>query len=137
MTATFLLDTHIISHMMVNGDGAAARRAVQVLTEQPDIELCTSIVVQCELLYGLRKRPSQRLQRAFELQMLGIKVVALEEADAAVYDTLRHTLESSGTPLGPNDLLIAAQAIRCDATLVSADAAFARVPGLKLQNWLA
>jgi tRNA(fMet)-specific endonuclease VapC len=137
MTATFLLDTHIISHMMVNGDGAAARRAVQVLTEQPDIELCTSIVVQCELRYGLRKRPNQRLQRAFELQMLGIKVVALEEADAAVYGTLRHTLESSGTPLGPNDLLIAAQAIRCDATLVSADAAFARVPGLKLQNWLA
>jgi tRNA(fMet)-specific endonuclease VapC len=137
MTATFLLDTHIISHMMVNGDGAAARRAVQVLTEQPDIELCTSIVVQCELRYGLRQRPNQRLQRAFELQMLGIKVVALEEADAAVYGTLRHTLESSGTPLGPNDLLIAAQAIRCDATLVSADAAFARVPGLKLQNWLA
>ena len=137
MTATFLLDTHIISHMMVNGDGAAARRAVQVLTEQPDIELCTSIVVQCELRYGLRKRPNQRLQRAFELQMLGIKVVALEEADAAVYGTLRHALESSGTPLGPNDLLIAAQAIRCDATLVSADAAFARVPGLKLQNWLA
>jgi tRNA(fMet)-specific endonuclease VapC len=137
MTATFLLDTNIISHMMVNGDGAAARRAIQVLTEQPDIELCTSIVVQCELLYGLRKRPSQRLQRAFELQMLGIKVVALEEADAAVYGTLRHTLELSGNPLGPNDLLIAAQAIRCDATLVSADAAFARVPGLKLQNWLA
>ncbi len=137
MTATYFLDTNIISHMMVNGDGAAARRAVEVLTKQPDIELCTSIVVQCELLYGLRKRPSPRLQRAYELQMLGIKVVPLDEADAAIYGTLRHTLESSGTPLGPNDLLIAAQAIRCDATLVSADAAFARVSGLKLQNWLA
>jgi predicted nucleic acid-binding protein len=34
-------------------------------------------------------------------------------------------------------LLIAAQALRCNATLVSADAAFAQVPGLKLQNWLA
>ncbi len=137
MTATYFMDTNIISHMMVNGDGAAARRAVEVLTEQPDIELCTSVVVQCELLYGLRKRPSPRLQRAYELQMLGIKVVPLDEADAAIYGTLRHTLESNGTPLGPNDLLIAAQAIRCDATLVSADAAFARVPGLKLQNWLA
>jgi tRNA(fMet)-specific endonuclease VapC len=136
MTVTYFLDTNIISHMMVNGDGPAARRAIQVLNEQPDIELCTSIVVQCELLYGLRKRPSPRLQRAFELQMHGIKVVPLDEADAAVYGTLRLTLESSGTPLGPNDLLIAAQAIRCDATLVSGDAAFARVPGLKLQNWL-
>ncbi len=137
MTSTYFLDTNIISHMMVNGDGAAARRAIQVLTEQPDIDLCTSIVVQCELLYGLRKRPSPRLQRAFELQMLGIKVVPLDEADAAIYGALRHSLESSGTPLGPNDLLIASQAIRCDATLVSADAAFARVPDLKLQNWLA
>ncbi|MEK7345629.1 MAG: PIN domain-containing protein [Pseudomonadota bacterium] len=136
MTATYFLDTNIISHMMFDGDGAAARRAIQVLTEQPDIDLCTSIVVQCELLYGLRKRPSQRLQQAYELQMRGIKVIALDEADAAIYGPLRHALESSGTPLGPNDLLIAAQAIRCDATLVSADSAFARVPGLKLQNWL-
>jgi tRNA(fMet)-specific endonuclease VapC len=94
MTATYFLDTNIISHMMVNGDGAAARRAVEVLTKQPDIELCTSIVVQCELLYGLRKRPSPRLQRAYELQMLGIKVVPLDEADAAIYGALRHTLES-------------------------------------------
>ena len=136
MTVTYFLDTNIISHMMVNGDGPAARRAIQVLNAQPDIELCTSIVVQCELLYGLRKRPSPRLQRAFELQMLGIKVVPLEEADAAIYGTLRHTIESNGTPLRSNDLLIAAQAMRCDATLVSGDAAFARVPGLKLQNWL-
>ena len=137
MTTTYFLDTNIISHMMLDGDGAAARRALQVLAEQPDIDLCTSIVVQCELLYGLRKRPSTRLQRAFELQMLGIKVVPLDEADAAIYGSLRHTLESNGTPLGPNDLLIAAQTIRCHATLVSADVAFARVPGLKLQNWLA
>ena len=36
----------------------------------------------------------------------------------------------------PNDLLIAAHALALDATLVSADAAFARVPGLRLENWL-
>ena len=136
MTTTYFLDTNIISHMMLDGDGAAARRAIQVLTEQPDIDLCTSIVVQCELLYGLRKRPSPRLERAYELQMRGLKVISMDEADAPVYAQLRNALESSGTPLGPNDLLIAAQAMRCDATLVSGDAAFARVPGLKLQNWL-
>jgi tRNA(fMet)-specific endonuclease VapC len=39
-------------------------------------------------------------------------------------------------PLSPNDLLIAAHALALDATLVSADAAFARVPGLRLENWL-
>lgn len=137
MSSSILLDTNIISHMMMDGDGLAARRAMQVLREHPEIDLCTSIVVQCELLYGLQKRQSPRLQRAYELQMRGLKVIPMDEADALVYGQLRHTLEASGTPLGPNDLLIAAQAIRCDATLVSADVAFARVPGLKLQNWLA
>ena len=137
MSRTYFLDTNIISHMMFDGDGLTARRAMQVLREQPDIDLCTSIVVQCELLYGLQKRPSPRLQRAYELQMRGLKVIPMDESDALVYAQLRNALESSGTPLGPNDLLIAAQAIRCDATLVSADVAFARVPRLKLQNWLA
>ena len=136
MTA-FLLDTNIIIHMMMDADGLAARRAVEVLKAQPDIDLCTSIVVQCELLFGLSKRPNVRLQRAYELHMRSLKVISLEEADAPVYGQLRHTLESRGTALGPNDLLIAAQAMRCNATLVSADAAFAQVPGLKLQNWLA
>jgi tRNA(fMet)-specific endonuclease VapC len=42
----------------------------------------------------------------------------------------------AGTPLSPNDLLIAAHALALDATLVSADAAFTRVPGLRLENWL-
>lgn len=136
MTA-FLLDTNIISHMMMDASGLAARRALDVLKAQPDIDLCTSIVVQCELLFGLSKRPSVRLQRAYELHMRSLKVISLEEADAPVYAQLRHTLESRGTPLGPNDLLIAAQAMRCHATLVSADVAFAQVPGLKLENWLA
>lgn len=136
MTA-YLLDTNIISHMMMDASGLAARRAVEVLKAQPDIDLCTSIVVQCELLFGLSKRPNVRLQRAYELHMRSLKVISLEEADAPVYAQLRHTLESLGTPLGPNDLLIAAQAMRCQATLVSADAAFSQVPGLKLQNWLA
>ena len=49
---------------------------------------------------------------------------------------LRATLEAAGTPIGPYDLLIAAQALRRDATLVTANVAeFARVPDLRWQNW--
>lgn len=50
---------------------------------------------------------------------------------------LRATLERQGTPMGANDLLIAAQALAIGATVVSADAAFARVPSLQVSNWLA
>ncbi|MFZ2392542.1 MAG: PIN domain-containing protein, partial [Rhodoferax sp.] len=42
----------------------------------------------------------------------------------------------SGTPIGPNDTLIAAHALALGATLVSRDAEFARVPGLQVENWL-
>jgi len=53
------------------------------------------------------------------------------------YASLRSTLEAAGTPIGANDLLIAAHALALQATLVSADADFLRVPGLQLENWLA
>jgi tRNA(fMet)-specific endonuclease VapC len=59
------------------------------------------------------------------------------QADAVLhYAQLRAYLESAGAPLSPNDLLIAANALALDAALVSADVAFTRVPGLKLENWL-
>jgi tRNA(fMet)-specific endonuclease VapC len=45
-------------------------------------------------------------------------------------------LEQNGTPIGPNDTFIAAHALALGATLVTADAEFARVPGLQIENWL-
>jgi tRNA(fMet)-specific endonuclease VapC len=66
----------------------------------------------------------------------GIAVHALTEEDAATAGDLRASLEAAGTPIGPYDLLIAAQALRNDATLVTTNAAeFARVPSLRWQNW--
>lgn len=53
------------------------------------------------------------------------------------YATLRHRLTRQGTPIGPNDLLIAAHAIASDLTVVTANVGeFSRVPGLKVENWL-
>ena len=53
------------------------------------------------------------------------------------YAKLRVFLENAGTPIGPNDMLIAAQAIALDLTLISANTKeFARIPNLKFDNWL-
>lgn len=50
---------------------------------------------------------------------------------------VRTHLERRGTPIGPNDLLIAAQAPALDLTVVSASVdEFARVPRLPVENWL-
>jgi tRNA(fMet)-specific endonuclease VapC len=53
------------------------------------------------------------------------------------YARLRALLEMQGTPISPNDMWIAAQALSEDARLVSANTGeFKRVPNLRLENWL-
>ena len=60
-----------------------------------------------------------------------IGILPFEESDAAIAGDLRTALEANGTPIGPYDLLIAAQALRTGATLATANVAeFARVPSL-------
>lgn len=134
--ALYLLDTHIISHMMKNGTGTAAQCCRALLHSPVAVRIATSIVVQCELLYGLAKYPSTRLQTAYALHMANLPVLALDDSVPTHYAQLRAHLEKLGTPIGANDTLIAAHALALGATLVSSDAEFARVPGLQVENWL-
>lgn len=77
-----------------------------------------------------------RLQAAYDVEMARLQVLSLTDDVALHYAFLRSTLEAAGAPIGPNDALIAAHALALDAILVSADAEFLRVPGLKVENWL-
>lgn len=132
----YLLDTNVISDMMRNPTGTVAQRVLLIAAHEPDSKVCTSVVVECELLFGLRKRTSPHWSTQFKRVMDSIEVFALESAVATHYADLRARLELSGTPIGPNDTLIAAHALALDATLVSADAEFSRVTGLRVENWL-
>ena len=68
----------------------------------------------------------------------GIAVLPLDAEDAAHAGDIRAHLESKGTPIGPYDCLIAAQARRRSATLVTSNRReFERVPGLLLTDWTA
>lgn len=68
----------------------------------------------------------------------GIEIVPLGEPVDREYAALRATLTKRGTPIGPNDLLIAAHALALDAVLVTANRdGFSRVDGLALEDWLA
>ena len=67
-----------------------------------------------------------------------IDFIPFDEEDAAAAVDLRAALETAGTPIGPYDLLIVAQALRSGATLVTANVSeFARVRGLAWQDWTA
>jgi tRNA(fMet)-specific endonuclease VapC len=135
MPTTYLLDTNIISHLMKDLGSESLNRYRARLQREPDCAVVTSVVVQCELMFGLTKRPSPRLQRAYALLMEHLPVIGLDESVCIHYANLRTHLEQTGTPIGANDTLIAAHALALDATLVSADSAFSRVPGLRLENW--
>lgn len=65
-------------------------------------------------------------------------ILQVDEDVAATYGRIRIALENLGTPIGSNDLWIAAHALSLDMTLVTANVdEFARVEGLCVENWLA
>lgn len=129
----FLLDTNIVSDLVRNPQGAAAKRVVACRPA----ELCTSIIVAAELRYGVLRRGSERLSAAVEAVLSRLSIRALEPPVDARYAVIRHSLEQSGSPIGQNDMLIAAQALALDAVLVSDnEREFRRITGLRLENWL-
>ena len=129
----YMLDTNIISDLIRNPHGRAAKRIAKV----GESSICTSIIVAAELRYGCAKSGSTRLSKAVEDLLDEISVLPFEIPADAEYGGLRAALEEAGTPIGSNDLLIAAHALATDSVMVTANAAeFKRVRGLKVENWL-
>ena len=67
-----------------------------------------------------------------------LTVIRFDSDAAMVYGDLRHQLQRAGTLIGPMDMLIAAQALALDLTLVTNNGQeFKRVPALRIENWAA
>ena len=128
----YLLDTNIISALMRDPSGPAAARLREVGADK----VCTSLIVAAELRYRARRRDSAPLTAALEAVLASLDVLPLEPPLDGAYAEIRAALEAEGTPIGANDLLIAAHAKTSGCTLVTDDQAFARVPGLSVENWL-
>jgi tRNA(fMet)-specific endonuclease VapC len=129
----WLLDTNILSDAARNPQG----RAAKTIGEIPDAAICTSIIVACELRFGAVKNRAMRLLAQIETILEQIEVVPLEMGTDLHYATLRADLERKGTPISANDMLIAAHALALDCILVTDNTReFARIEGLKLENWL-
>jgi tRNA(fMet)-specific endonuclease VapC len=129
----YLLDTSILSDLVRRPQGRIAERIAELGEER----VITSIVVACELRFGVAKRDSKKLSRQVEAVLGAITVLPLEPGIDRHYAAIRATLEKQGTPIGANDLLIAAHARALHAVCVTANVAeFSRVSGLKVENWL-
>jgi tRNA(fMet)-specific endonuclease VapC len=130
----YLLDTNVISDLIRNPQGKAAKRIAKV----GEANICTSIIVAAELRYGCAKSGSKRLRNAVNDLLSEIEVLPLDSPADVDYGAIRLELESAGKRIGSNDLLIAAHAVAIGATIVTANTKeFNRVRGLRVENWLA
>ncbi len=130
---TYLLDTNILSNLVRNPQGEVAAQ----ITKVGEDSVCTSIVVAAELRYGATKSNSAKLAERINIILSALDILPLETPADHQYAAIRHHLTRQGTPIGSNDLLIAAHALSNNLTVVTANVReFSRVPGLKVENWL-
>ncbi len=128
-----MLDTNIVSELARNPHGVVASRISEIGSDT----ICVSIITAAELRYGCAKKGSPALSAQIEAILGSLQVLALDKPSEVRYAEIRAGLEAAGTPIGPNDLLIAAHASATGAVLVTANSReFARVPDLPVQNWM-
>ena len=133
MSLHYLLDTNIISDLVRLPQGPVGRRIAEVGEES----ICTSIIVAAELRYGAEKSGSKQLSERVDLLLSALEILPLEPPADRRYGEIRHHLARQGTPVGPNDLVIAAHVLAADLSLVTANTReFERVPSLRVENWL-
>jgi tRNA(fMet)-specific endonuclease VapC len=129
----YLLDTNILSALIREPQGPVAT----LLSRRGHDRVCTSLIVAAELRFGALKRGSPVLLGKVSDLLASMPVLPLEAGVDEAYARVRLALEQAGTPIGPNDLLIAAHALDQDLTLVTDNAGeFSRVPALRVENWL-
>lgn len=132
MSARYLLDTNVISQLVSDPHGRLSNR----LLELGEDRLCTSIIVSCELRFGVTKKRSARLAAQLDAVLGALAVLPFDGEADRHYAEIRAELERKGRPIGSNDLLIAAHARALGATvLTSNDREFRRVPGLRVERW--
>lgn len=128
----YLLDTDTCIHALKQHPTVLKH----MLSERrADLEI--SAITEAELRTGAAKSSTPaRTRKRVENFLAPVAIAEFTSADAVAYARVRAKLERAGTPIGPLDTLIAAQAMARGLTLVSGNLReFGRIAGLKVQNW--
>ncbi|PIY24712.1 MAG: VapC toxin family PIN domain ribonuclease, partial [Comamonadaceae bacterium CG_4_10_14_3_um_filter_60_75] len=95
-----------------------------------------SSVTAAELAFGVAKSGSARNREALEMFLAPLEVLPFDASAIWHYGDLRAALERRGEPIGALDTMIAAHAMASNTILVTNNTReFARVAGLRLENW--
>lgn len=132
------LDTNAVIALLNDGASPIAPRVAEAVARQETVAI--SPVVVFELWYGVAKSEREKWNSARLEDFLDgpLHVLGFDPDDGREAAYIRAGLERRGRPIGPYDLLIAAQARRREALLVTANLReFSRVEGLRVENWMA
>jgi len=130
----YLIDTNICIYIM-------NRCPIEIIHKfkQFDVgEIGVSTITVSELQYGVAKSKNYRLnEQRIEEFLSPLEILPYDEIAAGIYGDIRLQLEKSGEPIGPLDLLFAAQALSRDLVLITNnEKEFKRVNNLKVENWV-
>ena len=128
----FMLDTNICIYL-IKGKYPAIEKTLY--TKVPT-DVCLSSITVAELYAGVNKsQAAEKAIAALESFLAAFDVLDFDFEAAVVYGELRATLEKIGTPIGPQDLFIAAHALSQNLVLVTHDNDFQKVKNLKTEDW--
>lgn len=130
----YLLDTNICIYLMKNTYPALTDR---VFAHNPS-DLFISAITVFELEYGAEKSNwGEKTRQKLAMFLSPFTILPFTTDDAVMAGRLRGYLEHQGTPIGPYDVLIAAQGASEGLTVVTHNIGeFSRVPDLKLEDWV-
>jgi len=129
----YFLDTDICIYFLKGSFPGIKKRLME--NRPGDIKIAS--VVKAELLFGAEKSQNAKKNRQrIETFLSHFKVVPFGDNEAQIYAKTRMQLKKQGSPIGANDMLIAATVIANEGTLVTNnEKEFRKVKGLKVQNW--
>jgi len=130
----YMLDTDMCSYIIKEHPANVLKRFQKLSMEQ----ICISVVTYAELIYGVERSSSKRVNRPIIEDFVQYLDVLNWDTNAVDhYAKIRVELESNGTPIGAMDMLIASHAKSIKAILVTNNQThFTRINGLKTENWL-
>ena len=131
-----LLDMNICIHLINRRLGF--ERVLRRISGRSIGEICISAITVSELRFGVSKSAqSSANAAALDEFLLRFELLDYPVEASASYGKIRANLERAGTPIGNNDLLIAAHALAIKASVATANVGeFQRVKGLKVLAWL-
>lgn len=129
----YLLDTNTCIYIINKKPPSAVDK---IRSKHPD-EVSISTITIAELEYGVYRSKHADQNRIALLEFLvPFVILDFDQSAAAMYGSVRASLERKGTPIGPMDLLLAAQALSQQLILVTNnEKEFRRVAALRIENW--